>query len=178
MNDAVSLLEGSEKDVNLSDIESLIRQLSQKNSELETLELQMKLKKEEVERIETVLLPEMMGGLTQIRTSFGAKLEIQKVVRANVRKEDRPQAFQWMDETGHGDLIKTTIEMSYGRGQLEKAKETLKQLKELGLPAELSEEVHWQTLNAWAREHLENGGEFPPFIGIYEGKKAKVTYGK
>lgn len=178
MNDAVSLLEGSEKDVNLSDIESMIRQLSDKATELEILEERVKAKKEEIDRIETVLLPEMMGGLSQIRTTFGAKVEIQKIVRANIKKEERPKAFEWMDKSGHGDLIKTSIEVAYGRGDIEKARKAYKQLQELGLPAEFHEDVHWQTLNAWARGHLENGGEFPEFIGIYEGKKAKVTYGK
>jgi hypothetical protein len=178
MSDAMSLLEGSDSDVNLSHIDELVMQLSKKHQEFENLELQAKLLKEEIDRIETVLLPEMMGNLKQIKTTYGATVSIKPILRANIKKEDRPQAFAWLDAHGHGGLIKTAIELAYGRGDLQVAKETVKKLEELGLKPVLSEDVHWQTLNAWAKEQSARGIEFPPVIGIYEGKKAEVKYGK
>lgn len=176
MNDALSLLEGGEKDVNLSDLDEIVRQLKDKQDEADDLEASLKSVKEEIERLETVLIPELMGNITQIKTSYGAVVNIKPILRANIKKEDRSAAFKWMDETGHGELIKTAIEMAYGRGELQKAKEVVDQLRELGLKPVLSEEVHWQTLNAWAKEQFNLGMEFPSFIGIYTGKKAEVKY--
>lgn len=171
-------LETKESDVNLSQVYKLVKQLEQAEEEVSSIEETLKAKKQLVEELKTRTIPDAMGGLTQVKTDTGAIVIIDRIVRANIPKDQRPEAFNWLDRAGHGGIIKTEILLSYPRNQLEAAKATVEQLKGLGLNPQLEQEVHWATLNAWAKDQLDKGLEFPNFIGIFEGKTTKVKYGK
>lgn len=174
-------LEDKGQDVNLSAVEKLVEGLLQKEKELGELEEKVSFKKKEIDDLKTRTIPDAMGKLKQVKVDYGGvtwTVSVEPVIRANIAKENRPKAFEWMDSSGHGDLIKTEITMSYGRNELPQAKQTIEKLKVMGIAAELNQDVHWATLNAFAKEQLNKGMEFPDFIGIYEGKTTKVKHGK
>lgn len=172
---AVDLLEGGAQDVNLTEVASLCEQLLEKQSEFDSLEERSKLLKQEINHLEEVLIPEKMGSLAEVKLQNGRRILVESFVRANIKVEERPVAFRWLDENGQGEIIKTEVQVKYGRGEIDKAKETVAKLSDMGYAnVTLHEEVHWQTLNAWAKARFNNGGEFPECIGIYSGKKAKV----
>lgn len=184
MSDVLDMLEDTGSDVNLSEIETLCDTLDVKQKALEELEAQVKVAKAEVDRLESVIIPEKMGKLTELKLEpspgwpKGRVIKIKTVVRANIKEEDRETAFAWMDTHEHGSLIKAEVAVNFGRSELDSAKKLVAELREQNLPAELKQSVHWQTLSAWAKEGLEKGMEFPTFIGIYEGKKIEVKNGK
>lgn len=181
MNDSVKLLEDDGQDVNLSEIESLLTVLAKRQTELDGLEEKVKLAKEEVNRLETVTIPEKMGALTEVKVRIGpliAIVKVKKILRANIKKENKAAAYEWLDGRGHGDLIKTEVNISFGRAELERAKEITRQLTDMGLTPSLDQTIHWATLDSFIKEQLEKGMEFPNIISIYEGKKVEVKYGK
>lgn len=87
----------------------------------------------------------------------------------------RRKAFDWLDENGHGDLIKTRVEVDFAREKRDEANEAIAALNDLGLDPEVKEAVHQATLTAWLKEQVEDGNT-PPLdvIGGVVGKTIKL----
>ena len=79
--------------------------------------------------------------------------------RANIAAdwppEKRAAAFKWLDDNGHGDLIKTTVSVPFSRDQRDEAKELKEKLEAEGLPTVVGESIPWATLTAWLKEMVE-----------------------
>lgn len=179
--DALDLLEGGNGDINLSQLQTLIGMMAEVEGEISEIEARLSAKKEELENLKTRLIPDAMGHLTQIKVGegmFRATVSVEDVIRANIKVENRGQAYSWLDSRGHGDLIKSQVSVGFTRSELEKAKSLEQELKNNGFSAELKQDIHWATLNAFVKEQLNRGMEFPEFIGIFQGKTTKVKYGK
>jgi len=181
MSNVHQLLEADGQDVNLSEIQQLLNVMASKEREYAVKEEELKLLKADIDKLQTQTIPEKMGSLTQIKVQVGpviATVTIKHILRSNIKKGDRPQAYQWLKDQGHGDLIKTEVLATFGRGETEKATELAELLKQHGFEASVEENIHWATQDKFVSEQLAKGLEFPPFIGIFEGKKAEVKYGK
>jgi hypothetical protein len=181
MNDNTSLLEDTGQDINLSELQTLVKQMFDAEDDVATKELELKQAKERLDNLQTKLIPDKMGNIEEMKVNVAGRtriVKIKKVFRANIKKEDKPVAYVWLDEHDHGDLIKTELIMEYPRKSLEAAKADLAKLHDLGFSPELHQDIHWATLDAWAREQRNLGMEFPPFIGTFEAKKAEVKDGK
>ena len=76
-------------------------------------------------------------------------------IAANWTEADRRQAFDYLERTGNGDLIKTQIVISYAREERADALAFLQTLQKQGLTPSFVEQVHHQTLSAWLREQYE-----------------------
>lgn len=87
----------------------------------------------------------------------------------------RKKAFEWLDINGHGDLIKTQVEVAFPREKRDEANEAIAALNDLGFDPEVKESVHAATLTAWLREQVEDGS-LPPLdvIGGVVGKTIKL----
>jgi hypothetical protein len=175
MSDVMELLDGGAQEVNLREVTELAQQLLDKGAELAAAEERVKALKEEYTFIEQTLLPEKMGDLREIKLKSGQKIIIEPFLRANIKVEDRQKAFTWLDQIGESEIVKTSVVIKYGRGEIDEAKKAVEMLQSQGFEnVSLDEEVHWQTLNAWAKDQENKGREWPEFIGIFRGKKAKV----
>lgn len=150
---------------------------------LEDLEEQVSLLKKQLDRIYKEELPSLMdeAGVDSLgipasgnHPAFDAKLSpfYSANIAASWDAERRAQGFRWLEENGHGDLIKTEVAVSFARGDHEEAKKLLHELSAKGVKPSLKESVHAQTLTAWLREQVESGGEIPPLekIGGYIGR--------
>jgi hypothetical protein len=177
----LDLLQAGDGDVNLSALQVLIGSMAEIEGEIDDLEARVAIKKAELDNLKTRLIPDAMGHLTQIKVGegmFKATVTVEDVIRANVKVENRAQAYSWLDEKGHGDLIKSEVKVGFSRAQLDDARQLEQELKDQGFSAELKQDIHWATLNAFVKEQLNKGMEFPEFIGIFQGKTTKVKYGK
>ena len=78
--------------------------------------------------------------------------------------ERRAAAFEWLDANGHGDLIKTEVKIAWPREMRDAALEFLNYVRRtyIGLAPEIKEMVHNQTLTAWFKQQVRQGGELPP----------------
>jgi hypothetical protein len=169
------------KDDDLSKVASLVRQ--QLQLELAVLEIEENLKrtKRNLEEISGQLLPAALGeyGLSELTMADGSKLSVQTVVSASISKERQPDAHDWLRDHGHGDLIKNTVSVTFGRGQDETAKDIVRVLQSNGLDPEQKEAVHPSTLKAFVKEQIEKGSEIPSeTFGIFIGQKTVIKKGK
>lgn len=111
----------------------------------------------------------------------GVEAKVQPYYKANIAAnwpdEKKEAAFKWLDDNGHGDLIKTQYVISLPREDREKAKEVEKALNKMKVPFEKTLAVPWSTLTAWLKEQVEKHGVLPPLdlIGGDVGRVVKLT---
>jgi hypothetical protein len=101
-------------------------------------------------------------------------------IQAGWDDERKAAAFKWLEENGHGELIKTEVGVAFPREDRKKAVEFLKAVEKMGLNPSLKASVHFMTLTAWLREQVEDHNRIPPLevIGGFIGREASVKRSK
>lgn len=108
------------------------------------------------------------------------EIELKPFYQANIPvswpEEKRKAAFNWLQENGHGDLIKTEVSVPFAREDRDGALELSETLHSAGHNVSVKENVHAQTLTAFLREQVEQHGITPPLdiIGGVVGRIAKI----
>lgn len=111
------------------------------------------------------LMPEMMDDIGVAKIALAAEGNLPAVeaktqpfyaasIPTGWPAEQRQDAFDYLDSTGHGDLIKTEVTLAFPREQRARALEFVKLAKKFGSP-DMKENVHHMTLTAWLREQVE-----------------------
>ncbi len=79
--------------------------------------------------------------------------------RANIAAswplERKVKAYTALDKAGSGDLLKTTVNIVFGRGDRDKAKAALDLLRKAGFTPEVEQAVPHTTLTAWLKAEIE-----------------------
>jgi hypothetical protein len=121
-------------------------------------------------------IPEALSalGLSGVTLDDGRKVTVTPEIYVDIREENRDAAYQWMESEGFGDLIKTAVSCTFGRGEREHAQEVADLLSAAGYQAESKDTVHYQTLRAWAKDLLTQGVILPDFFGAFLGSKTRV----
>jgi len=164
-------------DEDLRKVSTLAERLKEQQQKVDTLEKQLKEARSELRQTQQVDLPEAMqeAGLSEAGLSSGENISVKEGVDAHISKANQETAFQWLEDNGHGDLIKRTVSIDVGRDDetYQKAKEAL---QAVGIDPEVQQNVHPQTLKAFVRRLEEEGQPLPPEkeFGIYHFKKAEV----
>lgn len=123
-------------------------------------------------------------GLPEAKADVVIVPDIRASISASWEPERRGRAFQTLEEFGAGDLIKATITVEFGKGELEEAEEIMNLLNQLpganSHPAQFGMNVHHGTLTSWLKEQLKSGDPVPPLedIGAYVGRTAKIKLRK
>lgn len=131
----------------------------------------------ELDRIRTQLLPAALTacGLTEIHLTDGSAVIIAKIIRASIPKAKQTEAFEWLVDNDHGDLIKHIVSARFDREQDEEARAVFALLENMGLDPEDKKSVHANTLSAFVREQTRDGNDVPDdLLGVYRGDVAKV----
>lgn len=150
------------------------------SEEVKNIEELLKEKKKELQRIEEQDLPEAMDriGMAEFKLTDGTKISVGTFYNASIPAERKDEAFNWLDEHGHGSIIKTSVKTEFGRGELEIAKaffEYVRGFNQLTSDPSFDQAVHWQTLRAFVKEQVEDGAGLPlDLFGVFIGRKAKV----
>lgn len=133
---------------------------------------ELKAKKETERKLREETIPSMFAelGVEKLTLSDGSTFSCTQEVYAAIPAPRREEAYSWLEENGFGGLIKTNVEIPFGKGELELARELLDKLAtELGVTnGTILREVHPQTLKAFLKERLaaeaesaiEEEGEF------------------
>lgn len=162
-------------------IARLAARRNQLADELAQLEQAAKDKKKELARCEEQDLPEAMDaiGMAEFTLTDGTKISVKTFYTANITAERKEAAFAWLDEHGHGGIIKTDVSASFGRGDLEVARSFLEYCKAFGeaeVAPTLDQSVHWSTLRKFVEEEIVADRELDrELFGVYIGRKATVT---
>lgn len=164
-----------------------------------TQENELKATKEKHRVIQNEELPAIMAeeiSADELPFDNGYKLKIKPVISGNIpsqsairkckdyeerleKENRRDEAFAWLRENNAGSLISNTLSITIPKSEdgEEKSKKIMKLALELGLDAYREESVHFQTLNAYLKEQIEDeDGKDIPFdtFAVFVGKKAVI----
>jgi hypothetical protein len=165
--------------------DAAMKQLSDSINELVALrtriergtELLENLKKEE-QRLSNEIVPAKLDeiGFTKIVLPDGRSVSYSPFYSNKINPEHEPEAFDWLEENGHGGSIKGEATFTYRRADRDAMLENLARIKEdYGYEAKIKLSVHHSTLRALTREVVENGGVFPPdLFSVYIGRKTEI----
>lgn len=146
-------------------------------AEVANLENQLSIKKEKLRELSETALPESMLhlGLRSFTMSDGSKIAIKTFYKGSIPKTREKEAFLWLKDHGHEDLIKNNVTSSFGKGEEAKAEELMRHLSDIGYDYENKKNVHPSTLKAFVREQVESGNELPlDILGVFIGQKAEI----
>lgn len=149
-------------------------------AEIEVLKAQEELKKcqDTARNLAEQEIPELMArmGVSSFVTSNGLSVSIKDDVRTAIAVANRPDAFKWLDDNGHGGLLKREIAVAFARTEADRASE-LKDTLEEEYAGNVREDI-WiepQTLKAFVKKQLEAGVKIPvDLFGIQKTKTAKI----
>lgn len=161
----------------LSDVAALAeRQLDLQRS-VEMQEENLMRTKAALRKIAEEELPTLMQsvGISEFRLVNGAKITVKKFYSGTITDVNREQAFKWLAEHNHDDLIKNDFTVGFGKGEDDKASEFEQELSAMGVPYKHKKHVHPQTLNAFIREQVESGADFPlETFSAFIGNRATI----
>jgi hypothetical protein len=166
----------------LRSVNTLAKQQIQLEDDVAELELKLKTKKAELLSVSQTLLPGAMieAGCSMFRLPDGSSIEIKDFVDASLPSRDkdpekREKAFQWLDETGHNDIVKNEVKLLFTRGEDEVARRAFALLLQHGFVPQKDQTIHHQTLKAFIKEQLESGVNVPmDLFNAYLGRRAKI----
>ncbi len=132
-------------------------------------------------------LPELMDsvGLKSITVEAKGNLPeftcaVKTIYRCNIganwEAERRRAAFEWLENHGHGSLIKTEVNVPFSREDRERVSAFVKLLEQSNVHYNVKENVHPSTMTSWLREMVERRNETPPLdtLGGYIGREAVI----
>lgn len=166
------------KDADLKVITSLAIDFLEQRENIATIELHLKNAKEAMRKVSEDLLPSAMQeiGIMEFRMESGSLIRIKEDVSASITKANEPAAFNWLDENGFGDVIKTDVKLVFGRGDQKDLEKMTGLLAKAGFGNYSQKSaVHSGTLKALVKEQMEKGIVFPDNIfSIYPYFKTEV----
>ena len=167
------------KDNELSGVQSIVAKQIGLEHQVASQEQILKGLKKQLLEVQTQELPQAMDalGLVTVSLSTGEKIEIRPFVSAGISKNNKEEAYAWLRDHGHGDLIKVITKVDTGR-DMKAAAKAQKALVKAGLAPSTEESVHSGTLKVWVREQVEAGEPIPlELFGAFFGQKSTITKG-
>ena len=165
-------------DNSLKEMSDLCAEQVSLQEEVKQLEEQLKAKKQAVNKLSLEIIPAKMSelGLESLTLKDGSSVEVKQLVQAAIPVPRREEAFKWLRDRGHGDLIKNEIYTSFGMSEDSIANEFIDKVKSLGYQPIQKLSVHPMTLKAFVREQINEGSELPmDTFGVFVGAETKIS---
>lgn len=129
-------------------------------------------------RLSETDLPNAMqeAGMTEFKLTDGTQIKIKPEVYASIPKAAQREAYRWLDEHKFGDIIKSKVEVAFGRDQRDAVKNLVAVIEGAGFDNySTRESIHAGTLNAFVREQLEAGVTLPQeLFSVHRVSKAVI----
>ena len=162
-----------------SDIAESCNKLLDIQKKISTAEEEMKKLKEVETTLSEQTIPNLMqqAGISMLKLADGSSVEVKPFYSARIPASKSEQAFNWLRENGHGDMIKNQISLEFGMRQDNEAKALVEELKQKGLAVQQKTSVHPSTLRGFVREQIQDLGKDVPaeLFGTYVANKTKIT---
>ena len=146
--------------------------------EMEQLAEQLKAKATAARKLSQEIIPARMSelGLESLTLSDGSSIKIKQLVHASIPVKYREEAFKWLRDHGHGDIIKNQVSATFGKGEDDLASNFIDKIEELGYQPQQNLSVHSSTLKAFVREQITKGNELPmDKFGVFVGAETKIS---
>lgn len=158
-------------DASIQSLSELVDEQARLEAEISNLNDIIKNKGERARYLSEVLVPNKLDdlGMSSIKMADGRKVEVKPFYSCKILNE---QAFAWLDENGHGGLIKTKVVQEFSRTEREKAIEFVKEHPEF----RFEQGVHYQTITAFTKEIYSRNETLPEdLFQVFQGKKTKIS---
>lgn len=161
----------------LAELADLANQLYLADAKIMTAESELKTAKAARAVLAEKAIPELMAnvGMAEFTTSSGLKLKIKPFMAVSIPEERRAEAYVWLEENGHGGLIKRTLSVAFGRDADEAVEKLKAELVSKQLVPKEDQKVEPQTLKKWAKDRLEAGNEVPDCITVFTRDEAEIV---
>jgi hypothetical protein len=163
------------------EVSELVSTIQDTQDQIDEIEEQLKSKKEVYRRLTEEDLPNKFASmnLSKLEMENGDKIEIKPIYRGHISKKNQNDAYKWLREHNHGDLIKNEVKTTFGKGEDIKCIELKKILNDTGISFTDKESVHPQSLSAFIREQTEKGKALPhDLLGVHIGQTTKIKRGE
>jgi|TARA_R100000479_G_scaffold25907_1_gene9832 hypothetical protein len=162
-----------------TDITDSCKKLLETQKKIEATEEELKKLKDVETTLSEQTIPNLMqkAGIELIKLDNKVSVECKPFYSARIPASKSEEAFQWLREKGHGDLIKNQVSLEFGMKQDNEAKSLIEELKAKGLPVKQKTSVHPSSLRAFVKEQIEEHGKDVPadLFGTYIANKTKIT---
>ena len=162
-----------------SDITDSCNKLLETQKKIEATEEELKKLKDVETTLSEQTIPNLMqkAGVELIKLEGGVSVEVKPFYSARIPASKSEEAFQWLRDNGHGDLIKNQVSLEFGMKQDNEAKSIVEELKSKGLPVKQKTTVHPSSLRGFVREQIQDLGKDVPaeLFGTYVANKTKIT---
>ena len=165
----------------LTSVAALARTIRDKEARISDLEQTLKEEKKALIKLTDEEMPSMLAeiGMASFALDDGSTVEVKQTYGASILVDKRPEAYEWLRDHGHDDIIKNTVLCQFGRGEDDQAGAFAAFAQKQGFIPEQKTEVHPQTLRAFVKERCETGEEFPmELFGAWVGQRAVIKRGK
>ena len=165
----------------LTSVAALARTIRDKEARISDLEQTLKEQKKELLKLTDEVMPSMLAeiGMSSFALDDGSTVEVKQTYGASILVDKRPEAYDWLRDHGHDDIIKNTVLCQFGRGEDDQAGAFAAFAQKQGFIPEQKTEVHPQTLRAFVKERCEAGEDFPmELFGAWVGQRAVIKRGK
>jgi|TARA_R110001606_G_scaffold51317_3_gene127888 hypothetical protein len=178
-----SLAEVIEGFSNLTENESQeLRQLCEQLVQLRDLEEKateaLKGIKASLRKYTRELVPDAMDelGMQALTTSNGVDITISDDLHVHITEAKKPEAFNWLRDNNHEDIIKNQVVVSFNKNEDNVAGAFYSDAVSGGHDVQRKETVHNGTLRAFVRDMRAKGIQIPvDTFGVYEGRIAKIS---
>lgn len=157
-------------------VTALVQEVRRIEAEMEQLEAAQKRLLQRKRLLEEVDIPNALteAGVSEFTTLDGLKVGTKFIV-GTIPADSKDEAFRWLDEHGHGGIIKRGVQVNFDKGSEEAAEKAAESLRELGLDPKVTLNVHAQTFMSFAREQIQKGNMLPlDRWGVFYGTKAVI----
>ena len=177
-------------------VADMAQQMFDLEKEIEDLTELLKQKKQNLTKLAEQDLPDLMQELNvkDFTLNNGAKVEVNEITSGSIPSagaiqrasgDDRAelelrqqQCFAWLRANKAGDLIKSNVEVQFGRDEDALCNEFTQELKNRSLHYKRAMGVHPATINSFIKEKIDNGQNIPrDLFKVYEGRRAKIRKG-
>ena len=148
-----------------TDLENQLKELNGKITDIERKDLPDLFSKAGIRSVEVEADGNHPGFMAERTTVYTAKIP----------DERRMEAFQWLEGQGHGDLVKSIIQITFGMQEHEARLAVMKLLSDNGIEFWNNESIHWQTLRAFVKREVQAGRIVPQdLLGVFIFDEVKI----
>jgi len=160
------------------DIAQSCNKLLETQKKMAAIDEQLKTLKATEATLSEQTIPNLMhkAGVSLIKLKDGSAVEVKPFYAASIPLSKADEAFTWLRDNGHGDLIKNNVLITFRCQQDNEAKSLVAELREKGHNVKQAEKVESMTLKAFVREQIQDGKNVPAdLFGVYVASKTKIT---
>jgi hypothetical protein len=164
-----------ETEFTLKDLVAAAKLQQDLEKSIEERESELKVIKERLNYQRYEIVPGMMQelGIHSFVLDNGYKVSIKDEYYAKIPEEYQYDCFNWLRNNNLDGIIKTAVNMNFGKGEDQQAKELVDWMSRNGLTPNVKETVHPQTLRAFVKERMSAGLELP--VDFFGASVVKAT---